>query len=233
MHVHVQLHQKVALVTGSTDGFGEAICLALARAGAHVFLHTFHDESKAKTIREDIQKMGGQASIIQNPLETPSDATRMLRQVIDTCGKLDILVNQAEQGADAELDDVSPDEWVDEVESAVNTVFLSSQAAVWHMVDQKQGCIINISSSGSITGDGGISHATSNSMLNAMTKGLAREFKDKGIRVLALLPPPLDLVPDTEQIKETVAHMTVFLSTSYGAFTDGAAIMLDGGESAG
>ncbi|EQB43120.1 hypothetical protein CGLO_18273 [Colletotrichum gloeosporioides Cg-14] len=48
-----------------------------------------------------------------------------------------------------------------------------------------------------------------------MTKGLAREFKDK------------------EQIKETVAHMTVFLSTSYGAFTDGVAIMLDGGESAG
>ncbi|USD83969.1 SDR family NAD(P)-dependent oxidoreductase [Bacillus safensis] len=233
MHVHVQLHQKAALVTGSTDGFGEAICLALARAGAHVFLHTFHDESKAKTIREDIQKMGGQASIIQNPLETPRDATRMLKQVIDTCGKLDILVNQAEQGAGAELDDVSPNEWVDEVESAVNTVFLSSQAAVWHMVDQKQGCIINISSSGSITGDGGISHATSNSMLNAMTKGLAREFKDKGIRVLALLPPPLHLVPDREQIKETVAHMTVFLSTSYGAFTDGAAIMLDGGESAG
>nr|WGD97400.1 SDR family NAD(P)-dependent oxidoreductase [Bacillus safensis] len=57
--MHVQLHQKAALVTGSTDGFGEAICLALARAGAHVFLHTFHDESKAKTIREDIQKMGG------------------------------------------------------------------------------------------------------------------------------------------------------------------------------
>lgn len=230
MHVHVQLHQKAALVTGSTDGFGEAICLALARAGAHVFLHTFYDESKARSIYEDIQKMGGQASIIMNPLETPRDATRMLRQVIDTCGKLDILVNQ---GAEAELDAAHPDKWVDEVESAVNTVFLSSQAAVWHMVDQKQGCIINISSSGSITGDGGISHATSNSMLNAMTKGLAREFKDKGIRVLALLPPPLHLVSDTEQIKETVAHMTVFLSTSYGAFTDGAAIMLDGGESAG
>lgn len=65
-------------------------------------------------------------------------------------------------------------------------------------------------------------------MLNAMTKGLAREFKDKGIRVLALLPPPLHLIPNAEQIKESVAHMTVFLSTSYGAFTDGAAIMLDG-----
>lgn len=168
-----------------------------------------------------------------NPLETPRDATRMLRQVIDTCGKLDILVNQAAQGTEAELDATHPNEWMDEVETAVNTVFLSSQAAVWHMVDQKKGCIINISSSGSITGDGGISHATSNSMLNAMTKGLAREFKDKGIRVLALLPPPLHLIPNTEQIKETVAHMTVFLSTSYGAFTDGAAIMLDGGESAG
>ncbi|MFJ6205012.1 SDR family NAD(P)-dependent oxidoreductase [Bacillus pumilus] len=88
--MHVQLHQKAALVTGSTDGFGEAICLALARAGAHVFLHTFYDESKARSIYEDIQKMGGQASIIMNPLETPRDATRMLRQVIDTCGKLDI-----------------------------------------------------------------------------------------------------------------------------------------------
>ncbi|MGG1696350.1 SDR family NAD(P)-dependent oxidoreductase [Bacillus zhangzhouensis] len=234
MHVHVQLHQKAALVTGSTDGFGEAICLALARAGAHVFIHTFYDESKAKTISEDIQKMGGQSSIIMNPLETPRDATNMMRQVIDTCGKLDILVNQAEQKAGTELvAGVSPDRWVDEVESTVNTAFLSSQAAVWHMVDHKQGCIINISSSGSITGDGGMSHATSNSMLNAMTKGLAREFKDKGIRVLALLPPPLHLLPNTEQIKETVAHMTVFLSTSYGAFTDGAAIMLDGGESAG
>lgn len=41
MHVHVQLHQKAALVTGSTDGFGEAICLALARAGAHVFYTRF------------------------------------------------------------------------------------------------------------------------------------------------------------------------------------------------
>ncbi|AOZ87598.1 short-chain dehydrogenase [Bacillus xiamenensis] len=231
--MHVQLQQKAALVTGSTDGFGEAICLALAQAGAHVFIHTFHDESKAKSIREDIQKMGGKASIIMNPLQTPHDAKFMMRQVIDTCGKLDILVNQVEQRADAVLTGVSPDKWVDEVEGTVNTVFLSSQAAVWHMVDQKQGCIINISSSGSITGDGGMSHATSNSMLNAMTKGLAREFKDKGIRVLALLPPPLHLLPDKEQIKETVAHMTVFLSTSYGAFTDGSAIMLDGGESAG
>ncbi|PCK21996.1 short-chain dehydrogenase [Bacillus pumilus] len=231
--MHVQLHQKAALVTGSTEGFGEAICLALARAGAHVFIHTFHDESKANIIGEEIQKTGGKASIIMNPLETPRDATRMMRQVIDTCGKLDILVNQADQKAGSQLAGVNPDVWVDDVESAVNTVFLSSQAAVWHMVDHKQGCIINISSSGSITGDGGISHATSNSMLNAMTKGLAREFKDKGIRVLALLPPPLHLLDDTEQIKETVAHMTVFLSTSYGAFTDGAAIMLDGGESAG
>lgn len=41
MHVHVQLHQKAALVTGSTDGFGEAICLALAQAGAHVFYTHF------------------------------------------------------------------------------------------------------------------------------------------------------------------------------------------------
>nr|MDH3176561.1 SDR family NAD(P)-dependent oxidoreductase [Bacillus pumilus] len=167
-------------MTGSTDGFGEAICLALAQAGAHVFLHTFHDESKARTICKDIQKMGGQASIIMNPLETPRDATRMLRQVIDTCGKLDILVNQAAQGAEAELDAAHPNEWMDEVETAVNTVFLSSQAAVWHMVDQKKGCIINISSSGSITGDGGISHATSNSMLNAMTKGWRENLKTKG-----------------------------------------------------
>lgn len=142
MHVHVQLHQKAALVTGSTDGFGEAICLALAQAGAHVFLHTFHDESKARTICEDIQKMGGQASIIMNPLETPRDATRMLRQVIDTCGKLDILVNQAAQGAEAELDAAHPNEWMDEVETAVNTVFLSSQAAVWHMVDQKKAALL-------------------------------------------------------------------------------------------
>ncbi|MEI4789573.1 SDR family NAD(P)-dependent oxidoreductase [Bacillus sp. FJAT-53060] len=231
--MNVQLHQKAALVTGSTYGFGEAICLALARAGAHVFIHTFHDESKANIIGEEIQKKGGKASIIMNPLETPRDATRMMRQVINTCGKLDILVNQGDQKVSSQLASVSPDVWVDDVESAVNTVFLSSQAAVWHMVDHKQGCIINISSSGSITGDGGISHATSNSMLNAMTKGLAREFKDKGIRVLALLPPPFHLIDDTEQIKETVAHMTVFLSTSYGSFTDGAAIMLDGGESAG
>lgn len=106
------------------------------------FLHTFHDESKARTICEDIQKMGGQASIIMNPLETPRDATRMLRQVIDTCGKLDILVNQAAQGAEAELDAAHPNEWMDEVETAVNTVFLSSQAAVWHMVDQKKAALL-------------------------------------------------------------------------------------------
>ena len=53
-------------------------------------------------------------------------------QVIDTCGKLDILVNQAQQKAGAELAGVSPDRWVDEVESTVNTAFLSSQAAVAH-----------------------------------------------------------------------------------------------------
>lgn len=77
-----------------------------------------------------------------NPLETPRDATRMLRQVIDTCGKLDILVNQAAQGAEAELDAAHPNEWMDEVETAVNTVFLSSQAAVWHMVDQKKAALL-------------------------------------------------------------------------------------------
>ena len=53
MHVHVQLHQKAALVTDSTDGFGEAICLALARAGAHVFIHTFRDESKQRPLVRD------------------------------------------------------------------------------------------------------------------------------------------------------------------------------------
>ncbi|MDG3043986.1 hypothetical protein OE903_08750 [Bacillus sp. B6(2022)] len=53
--MHVQLHQKVALVTDSTDGFGEAICLALARAGAHVFIHAFVMNQKqsrlAKTLK--------------------------------------------------------------------------------------------------------------------------------------------------------------------------------------
>ncbi|WMT28131.1 SDR family NAD(P)-dependent oxidoreductase [Bacillus aerius] len=101
--MHVQLHQKVALVTDSTDGFGEATCLTLAQAGAHVFIPAFCDESKAKSISEDIEKLGGQSTVVINPLETPRDATLMLRQVIDTCGKLDILVNQAEQTADGGL----------------------------------------------------------------------------------------------------------------------------------
>ncbi|MGE6631067.1 SDR family NAD(P)-dependent oxidoreductase [Bacillus sp. NPDC077027] len=233
MHVHVQLHQKVALVTGSTDGFGEDICLALGRAGAHVFAHTFDDQVKAEAICDAVRKEGGKASVIVSPLTMPNDANVMVKQVIDTCGALHILVNQAEKASDASLEELSDLTWIDAVEATVNSAFLSCQAAARHMLEQKEGCVINVSSSASVTGDGGIAYATSKSMLNAMTKGLSRELKGQGIRVLGLAPPPLHLQNNNKQILGSVAHMTVFLSSAYGAFTDGETIMLDGGESAG
>ena len=191
------LSGKVALVAGASRGIGEAIAHGLAEHGAHVVCTSRKPEACA-AVADAIREKGGSASFAELHLGELSHHDRVLQQIQDEHGRLDILINNGATNPHFGPAHGATEEAYDKT-FAVNTrgpYFLTSKAYPMLKADGG-GSVVNVASiDGLQPAENRVIYAMTKSALIAMTKGMAKEYSDdakgQGVRVNALLPGPVD-----------------------------------------
>jgi 3-oxoacyl-[acyl-carrier protein] reductase len=182
-----RLTEKVAIVTGASDGIGRAIAERLAQDGATVVVNYGKSADKAKQVVVGIEAKGGKAVAIQADMSKVGDASRLVKDTVKKFGRLDILVNNAGMFMFKPLVDMSEEEF--DRMFALNTkgpYFALQEAA---KVIQDGGRIVNISTDGTHIGFGGATaYLGSKGALEQFTKGLAHELAPKGVTVNTVSP---------------------------------------------
>ena len=196
------LSDKVALVTGAASGIGRAIATAFAEQGAHVVVADLLLEC-GQTVTGEIDDAGGPRSIaLRLDVADPESVRQVVAATVAEYGRLDILVNNAGIHRGHLIVDFPLDEW--EAVFAVNVrgALLCSQAAAKQMITQGEGgCILNMSSaSGKKPDQKGAAYCASKSAIIGLTRVLALELGQYGIRANAVLPG----ATDTQMLREVV-----------------------------
>ncbi len=184
------LLNKKALVTGGSRGIGRGIVLSLAKQGADVFINYHSNEEGAKSVAEEVKKLGREAFLIKADVSKTDEIKKMFEEVKNHWGKLDILVNNAGIVEFTTIENLTEDKWNRLMETNLKGQFFCIQEAVKLMNPGSK--IINIASiaSGGIgVGFRGIPHyCASKGGVVGMTEGLALDLASKGINVNAIGP---------------------------------------------
>ncbi|MBI4744887.1 MAG: SDR family NAD(P)-dependent oxidoreductase, partial [Actinobacteria bacterium] len=168
------LKDKVAVVTGGSRGIGRAICLRLAKSGSAVVVNFTKDTEKAQNVAEEINKNGGAGSVFQADVSDIQQARDLIEFAVQKFGKIDILVNNAGVTSDSLLIRMKEEEWDKVLSTNLKSVFNCTQPAVKHMIKQRNGAIVNISSVIGIIGNAGQSnYAASKAGIIGFTKSVA------------------------------------------------------------
>jgi len=240
------LASKVALVTGAARGIGYAIASRLAADGARVALL----DLDAAAAEAAATKIGGTALWLAADVTKAAEVEGAIRRVVDACGRLDIVVNNAGiTGRSFPIWELSDEDWRRVIETDLTSVFLCCRAAVKVMLGQGSGRIINIAS---IAGKEGnptlVPYSAAKAGVIGLTKALAKEVCTRGILVHAVAPAVIgtELLQQMEQSTvdllvskipmgrvgrpEEVAALVAWLASDDCSFSTGAVHDLSGGR---
>jgi len=253
------LLDKIALVTGASKGIGRAIAIAFAKEGANVIVNYFKSEDDANDVVKEIDALGRAAIPVKADVSKIHEVEAMVRRTIDQFGRIDILVNNAGVSTMGLLVDLTDQEWDYNMDVNAKGVFLCCRAVARHMIGQRYGKIINISSAAGKTGARFLSHyCASKFAVIGLTQSLALELAPYGINVNAVCPGYVEtdmqsreLVWEAklrgispEEVKrgylgcvplgrlgkpEDVAKIVVFLASAQSDYMTGQAINVTGG----
>ena len=235
-------------MTGASRGIGEVIARRLAQAGAKVAANYSTGAEATSQVVDSISAQGGEAFAIAADVSNESQVESMVKQVVDRWGKLDILVNNAGITRDKLLIRMTSEEWDDVIRVNLKSAYLCSKFALPHMMRQRHGRIVNMSSVVGVSGNPGqANYAASKAGLIGITKTLAREVASRNITVNAVAPgyittamveqlsedvqkAILDRVPlGRFGTPEDVAEAVAFLCTEGAGYITGQVIGIDGG----
>ena len=242
-----RLAGRTAIVTGGSQGIGQATALRFAREGAQVVVADLNEEAGADTV-EVITEAGGTAQFVTCNVADRADVDALMASTIEAFGTLDILVNNAGITRDATLKKMDPDDFRAVIKVNLEGVFHCTQAAYPHMSASEHGRVLNAASVVGLYGNfGQTNYVASKSGVIGMTRTWAREFGRDGITVNAVAPgfietPMVDTVPDKvlNNLKEKtplgrlgtaedIANAYTFLASDDAAFITGAVLSVDGG----
>ncbi|HEX3985214.1 MAG TPA: SDR family oxidoreductase [Acidobacteriaceae bacterium] len=183
-----QLASQIAAVTGAGHGVGDAIARKLAAMGAHVVL-VARDPASLDTVRQKIEKAGGQATSLPCDLMDPSAVAELGKRIAREFQRCDVLVNNAGVSQSGPLHEVAPDEWDRVLNTNLRGPYLMIRALAPLMIQARSGHIINISSlAGRNPLPNGAAYAASKWGLNGLTYSVAEELRQHNIRVSAIAP---------------------------------------------
>jgi 3-oxoacyl-[acyl-carrier protein] reductase len=235
------------LVTGGSRGIGAAIARRLAESGADVAISYASSAAKAEEVVVDLTALGVRGVALQADQSSELAAVRLVEEVVERFGQLDILVHNAGVFVVGSLTDPDRDEAAITRQFTVNAsaVVAATRTAVKHMPDG--GRIILISSTGTMRGWGGGvgDYGASKSALEAYARSWAHELGPKGITVNVVLPGAIDtdlLVQEGRDISgvpvgrigrpEEIAEAVAYFASPRASFTTGAMLVVDGGVTA-
>jgi 3-oxoacyl-[acyl-carrier protein] reductase len=187
------LKNRVALVTGGSRGIGEAIAIALAKAGAAVAVNYRERSQEAAAVVENIQRNGGRAAAIAADVSLAGAVRGMISDVESQLGPIDILVNNAGIAVTRGLDEITEEDFDRTVAVNLKSAFLCTQGVLAGMRGRRWGRIVNISSIAA-RGAGSISVAynASKAGLEGLTRGYASRLAPEGVTVNAVAPGLID-----------------------------------------
>lgn len=240
------LKDKVAIVTGGTRGIGRAIVFELIENGAKVLFTYLKSDESAGIMLDEIKEINGEAEAIKADVRLYDDAKRTVEEAINKFGHLDILVNNAGIAKDKALMMMEPSEWLDVINTNLTGYFNMAKASIVTMMKQKSGNIINISSIAGVVGmPRQVNYSSAKAGELGLTKSLAKEVAQYGIRVNAVAPGFID-TDMTKELKqkdeflkmipfgrfgkpEEVAKVVTFLASEKSGYITGQVLKVDGG----
>ena len=179
--------EKVILITGGSRGIGREIAINLVKKGCKVIANYNKSEEKAlELIKEDIE-------IYKADVSKRNEVKKMIQDIIKKYKKIDVLVNNAGISSNNLFTDVSDEEWNNMINTNLYSAFCVTQEVLPYMINQKNGCIINISSIwGTIGASCETIYSISKAGIDGMTKSLAKELGPSNIRVNSIAPGIID-----------------------------------------
>jgi NAD(P)-dependent dehydrogenase (short-subunit alcohol dehydrogenase family) len=245
----LELNGKVAVVFGGTSGIGRAIAHGFAEAGADV-IPTSRRAEQVETAASEIEALGRRSLRVTSDVSDRGSLEQVLSEAIEAFGKVDILVNSAGRTKRAPTVDFPEEDWNDIIDTNLNGTLRTSQVFGRHMLERGSGSIINIASLSTFVALYEVAaYSASKAAVGSLTKSLALEWSDRGVRVNAIAPGVFrtalnhKLLDETERGREfrlrtpmrrfgnveELAGAAIFLASDAASFVTGEILVVDGG----
>ena len=181
------LGDKIALITGASQGLGRALALAFAKEGARVVVNARSDES-VRPVAGEVEGAGAEVLAVAADVSREAEVERLVRETVERFGRIDVLVNNAGLlGPRVGVEDYPEDEWRRVIDANLTGPYLVSKAAIPHL--SEGGSIINVVSGVSVEGRAQWgAYSVSKFGVEGLTQILASELAERGIRVNAVDP---------------------------------------------
>lgn len=242
------IEKGIVLVTGASRGIGKTTAERFARAGYAVVLHYHTGQKEAEIMANQLQQSGCHVMLKQADLRDSYQVLQMVQFIERTWGPIEILINNAGIAQQKLFTDLTDEDWHNMFAVHVDGTFYCCRAVLPAMIQQRHGCIVNISSMwGQTGGSCEVHYSAAKGAVQALTKALAKEVGPSGIRVNCVAPgviqtemnqlleeetltalqeeTPLQILGTTQDVANTI----YFLATDEAAFITGQIIAVNGG----
>lgn len=242
-----RLENKIAIITGGADGLGKAAAVRFASEGAVVFIWDMN-ETKGQQSVEEITAIDGKAFFMKVNTALFNEVESATNSVIEQCGRIDILINNAGITRDSTMKKMTPDLWQQVIDVNLTGVFNCAKCVSAIMVEKGYGRIINTSSVVALYGNfGQTNYVATKAGVIGLTKTLAKELGRKGVTVNAVAPGfiatemvkkmPENVLKAMEEkvpvgrlgLPEEIASAYLFLASDEAAYINGTTLSVDGG----
>jgi NAD(P)-dependent dehydrogenase (short-subunit alcohol dehydrogenase family) len=252
----MRFQDKVAVVTGSAVGIGQATLVGFAREGARVVL-VDKDIKRAQPVIDQLEREEHEVLVVQADITQEDDVRALIDQVTQRWNRLDILVNNAGVYLQGDVTQTSLEDWERIMGVNITGAFLCTKYAVPAMIAQQGGVIVNVASEAGLVGiQGQVVYNVSKGALIALTRSCAVDLAEHGIRVNSVCPgtteTPLvkeavNRAPDPAEARrqletcrpanrlgtpEEIASAILYLASDEAAYATGAILSIDGGYTA-